>query len=42
MDVVDGHAKMDHFALVEEKEHMKGQSKPSLMAKQYRRTRNGL
>jgi phospholipase C len=35
MDVVDGQAKMDHFALVEEQEHMKGQSKPSLMAKQY-------
>ncbi len=35
MDVVDFHAKMDHFALVEEQEHMKGQSKPSLMAKQF-------
>jgi phospholipase C len=35
MDVVDGHAKMDHFALVEEKEHMAGQAKPSLMAKQF-------
>ena len=35
MDVVDGQAKMDRFALVEEQEHMKGQSKPSLMAKQF-------
>lgn len=35
MDVVDGQAKMDHFALVEEKEHMAGQPTPSLMAKQF-------
>jgi phospholipase C len=35
MDVVDGQAKMDRFALTEEQEHMKGQSKPSLMAKQF-------
>ena len=43
MDVVDGQAKMDRFALVEEKEHMKpGRAKPSLMAKQYRRTGDGL
>lgn len=36
MDVVDGHAKMDRFALVEEKKYIKkGDKFPSLMAKQY-------
>src|SRR5271168_2331150 len=35
MDVVDGNAKMDRFALVEEKEYIKpGQQFPSLAAKQ--------
>jgi phospholipase C len=36
MDVAAGHAKMDHFALIEEKKYIKpGQKLPSLMAKQY-------
>jgi phospholipase C len=35
MDVVDGHAKMDHFALIEEKKYIKpGEKLPSLAAKQ--------
>ncbi|OYV32307.1 MAG: hypothetical protein B7Z80_27320 [Rhodospirillales bacterium 20-64-7] len=35
MDVVDGHAKMDHFALDEEKKYIKkGEKLPSLLAKQ--------
>jgi phospholipase C len=36
MDVVGGHAKMDHFALDEEKKYIKpGDKLPSLMAKQF-------
>jgi phospholipase C len=35
MDVVNGVPKMDRFALVEEKEYMKGQPLPSLAAKQH-------
>jgi phospholipase C len=36
MDVVDKVAKMDHFALIEEKKYIKpGEKTPSLMAKQY-------